>query len=108
MKRIIALIAAAVVAAAGATAIPAFSATKTIKLVDNKFSPSKATVTRGTTVKFVWAGKNPHNVVVVQGPVKFSSSTKTKGSFAKKLTRKGTYAIVCTIHSGMTLTLKVR
>jgi plastocyanin len=108
MTRTLAVIAAATIAAAGSTALPAAGATKSIKLLDNRFSPRTATVKRGTTVKFVWAGKNPHNVFVVKGPVRFNSSTKTKGSYVKKLTKKGSYALVCTIHSGMTLTLKVR
>jgi plastocyanin len=84
------------------------AATTTIKLVDNKFRPARKTVRRGTTVKFVWAGVNPHNVFAVTGPVKFHSGTKTKGSYRKRMTRKGSYSLVCTIHSGMTLRLKVR
>jgi plastocyanin len=84
------------------------AATTTIKLVDNKFRPSRKTVARGTTLRFLWTGKNPHNVFVVSGPVQFHSGTKTKGSYRKRVTRKGSYALVCTIHSGMTLRLKVR
>jgi len=106
MKKLISLIVA--LAAVTAFAVPALGAPKTIRVVDNKFRPATATVKRGNTVKFVWAGKAPHNVTVVQGPVKFRSPTKTKGSYRKKVTRKGTYSIVCTIHSGMTLKLKVR
>ena len=105
MKRILAL---AIAAALAVAAVPAAGATSTIKLVDNKFSPSKKTVTRGTTVAFRWTGKNPHNVTVFKGPVKFRSSTKTSGTYRKRLTKRGTYQITCTIHSGMNLTLKVR
>jgi plastocyanin len=105
MKRLVSLVAAAAIVAC---AVPAFAATRTIRVVDNKFSPAATTVKRGTTVRFVWAGNAPHNVVVVKGPVRFRSSTKTKGTYRRKLTRRGTYAIVCTIHSGMTLRLKVR
>src|SRR3954449_3279479 len=99
---------AAALAAAGLAALPAAGATKSVMLIDNKFSPSKVTVRRGTTVKFTWAGKNPHNVTAFQGPVTFHSGTKTTGPSRKRLTRKGTYSIICTIHSGMTLILKVR
>jgi plastocyanin len=106
MKRILAL--AVVAAALVVAAVPALAATKTIKLVDNKYSPASASVARGTTVVFKWAGKNPHNIVVVKGPVKFQTGVKTKGTYKRKFTRKGSYSIVCTIHSGMTLTLKVR
>jgi plastocyanin len=31
-----------------------------------------------------------------------------KGTFSRTLTKTGTYSIVCTIHPGMKMTLKVR
>jgi plastocyanin len=100
---------AATTLAAGALAIPAFAATKTVQVKDNKFVASSITVSKGTTVKWVWKGKAPHNVKVTKGPAKFSSSTKVKGSFSKKLTKKGTYRLLCTIHApGMKMTVKVR
>jgi plastocyanin len=106
MKRMFALLAA--LALLGALAVPALAATKSIALRDTFFSPRSVTVKKGTTVKWVWRGRLPHNVTVRKGPVKFHSSTKTKGSFSKKLTKRGTYRIVCTIHPGMNLTLKVK
>ena len=108
MKKLIAA-AAATAVAAGALAIPAFAATKTVEVKDNKFVANKITVKKGTTVKWVWKGKAPHNVKVTKGPVKFGSKTQVKGSFAKKLTKAGTYTIVCTIHAPamkMTITVK--
>lgn len=104
------LIPVAVVAAAGiaTTAIPALAATKTISLKDDVFAPTSATVKKGTTVRWVWRGRHPHNVKVTSGPVKFASSVKTSGAFSRKLTRKGTYKIVCVIHPGMRMTLKVK
>ncbi|HEX4345065.1 MAG TPA: plastocyanin/azurin family copper-binding protein [Solirubrobacteraceae bacterium] len=89
-------------------AVSAFGATKTIALKDDQFAPKTVTVTKGSTVRWVWKGKAPHNVTVVSGPVKFSSKTQTKGSFSKMLMKKGVYKIVCTIHPGMNLTLKVK
>jgi plastocyanin len=59
-------------------------------------------------VKWVWKGKIAHNVTVTRGPVKFKSGTKAKGTYSKRLTRAGIYTIVCTIHPGMKMTLKVR
>ena len=56
---------------------------------------------------FRWAVKAPHNVKVNSGPVKFASAIKTSGTYKRKMTRKGTYKIVCTIHPGMNLTLRV-
>lgn len=106
MKRTFALLAA--LALLGALAVPALAATKSIALRDTFFTPKSVTVKKGTTVKWVWRGHLPHNVTVKKGPVKFHSRTQVKGSFSKKLTARGTYRIVCTIHPGMNLTLKVK
>ncbi|HEV7494944.1 cupredoxin domain-containing protein [Baekduia sp.] len=108
MKKLIAA-AAATALAAGTLAIPALAATKTVQVKDNKFVANKLTVSKGTTVKWVWKGKAPHNVTVTKGPAKFKSTTQVKGSFSKKLTKKGTYTILCTIHApGMKMTIKVK
>jgi plastocyanin len=109
MKKLVAAGAAAAVAA-GALAVPTFgAATKTVNVRDNRFDPSSLTVTAGTTVKWVWNGKAPHNVKITKGPATFASTTQTKGSFSKKLTKKGTYSIVCTIHApNMKMTVKVK
>ena len=108
MKKLIAA-GAATALAAGALAIPAFAATKTVQVKDNKFVASSITVSKNTTVKWVWKGKAPHNVVVTKGPAKFKSTTQVKGSYSKKLTKKGTYSILCTIHApGMKMTVKVK
>lgn len=98
----------ALIAAGGglATATP----TKTIKLEDNFFAPSTMTAKRGTTVRFQWAGNNPHNVVKVSGPgASFASRTSWhRGvNFVKKFTKVGTYHLICRLHSGMELDLKV-
>jgi plastocyanin len=98
---------ALIVAGGGlATAAP----TKTVKLKDNFFAPSKLTVERGTTVRFKWAGFNPHNVRKASGPGgRFTSRTTWRRgvNFAKKFKKLGTYRLVCTLHSGMELELTV-
>src|SRR3954451_4401821 len=109
MKRILALALAATLL----VAVPALAATKKIKIGDNYFvkkgTQPKITVKRGTTVKWTWPNTGvPHNVTVTSGPVTFRSPSKTKGTYAKKVTKKGTYRISCTIHSGMNMTLTVR
>jgi plastocyanin len=108
MKKLIA--AGAVTAlAAGAFAIPAFAASKTVQVKDNVFVANSLTVSKNTTVKWVWKGKAPHNVTVTKGPAKFKSTTQVKGSFSKKLTKAGTYTILCTIHApGMKMTIHVK
>ncbi|HWI72569.1 MAG TPA: plastocyanin/azurin family copper-binding protein [Baekduia sp.] len=108
MKKSVAGIAAAAIAA-GALAVPALAATKSVQVKDNKFVANSITVKKGTTVKWVWKGKAPHDVTVTKGPAKFKSKVQTSGSFSKKLTKKGTYSIVCTIHApGMKMTIKVK
>jgi plastocyanin len=92
---------------------PALSKRKTVEVDDNYFVRQGAaptvTVRRNDTVVWDWEGRNPHNVTVRRGPVKFNSPTKSSGTYRKKVTRRGTYRIVCTIHlPGMRMTLKVR
>ena len=69
MKRLIA--AAATCAAAGACAVPALASTRTVRVEDNVFAPKSIAVAKGTTVKWLFRGEKPHNVVVERGPVKF-------------------------------------
>jgi plastocyanin len=108
MKKLVAA-GAATALAAGALAIPALAATKTVTVKDNKFVPTSLTVSKGTTVKWVWKGQAPHNVAVTKGPVKFKSTIQTKGSYSKKLTKSGTYSLICTIHQpDMKMTIKVK
>ena len=83
-------------------AATALAATKTVKVGDNWFVRSSGTptvtVSKGTTVKWSFVGDSSHNVVVTKGPAKFRSPVMSSGSYKKKVTRTGTYTIVCTIH----------
>jgi plastocyanin len=109
MKRLLAVLCAVAVVAAAMLAIPALGATRSVSLRDNVFSPRSLTVRKGTTVRFVWRGKNQHNVRVTSGPSRFASSVKTRGSFSRRLTRRGTYRILCSIHAPrMRMTIRVR
>ncbi len=98
----------------GVTVPVALAATKSIKVGDDYFVRAKGvptvTVKKGTTVKWKFAGHAPHNVTVSSGPVKFHSKTMRSGSFSKKLTKKGTYKIYCTIHGAadQSMVLKVK
>ena len=108
MKKLVA-VGAATAVAAGALAIPALAATTSVQVKDNKFVAKSITVSKGTTVKWVWRGKAPHNVKVTKGPAKFASTTQVKGSFSKKLTKKGAYTILCTVHAPeMKMTIRVK
>lgn len=77
------------------------SATR-VKIGDNYFVRSSGvptvTVSKGTRVKWVWRGSSLHNVTVVRGPARFRSTSKTSGTYTKRLRKRGTYKIICTIH----------
>jgi plastocyanin len=110
MQRVsVALTTITAVVISAALAVSAFAATKTVAVKDNVFAPKNITVKKGSTMKWVWQGSAPHNVTVTSGPAKFRSATQTKGNFSKKLTKKGTYKLVCTIHeTSMSMRIKVR
>ncbi|HEV3230021.1 MAG TPA: plastocyanin/azurin family copper-binding protein [Solirubrobacteraceae bacterium] len=79
-----------------------------VKVADNVFRPTSLSIKKGATVTWRWAGRNPHNVTVTDGPRRFRSPTQKRGSFSHRFTARGAYTIVCTIHSGMVMHLKVR
>jgi plastocyanin len=108
MKRLIALLVAVALVAA-AIAVPAFAATKTVKVgPQRQFGPKSLSIHSGDTVKFKWTGSLPHNVIITKGPHKGKiSGVRFKGTVPKRFNTKGTYTIVCQIHHGMTLKLKV-
>jgi plastocyanin len=92
---------------------PALSKRKAVEVDDDYFvregKPRTVTVKVDDTVVWEWEGRNPHNVTVNKGPVKFKSKDKTSGTYRKKVTKAGTYKIVCTIHApDMRMTLKVQ
>lgn len=109
MKKLITLSAA--LALAASLAVPALAGTRIIKTGDDWYVRTNAhnptvSVSKGTTVKWVWVGSSAHNVKA-RGPQNFISRTFVNGSFKRKMTVRGTYRIVCTIHPGMTMRLKV-
>jgi plastocyanin len=112
MRKLLVVAVLAALPASLLAAGPALSARKTVEVDDNYFvrpgSPPRVKARRGDTVVWVWEGRNPHNVTVRRGPVKFNSPTKRSGRYRKRMSRRGTYRIVCTIHAGMRMTLRVR
>jgi plastocyanin len=106
MKRLLLLVLAGGLIAA--LAVPAYAATRTVRVDDNVYKPKSLTVKRGDTVRWRWVGEAPHNVVVDRGPQRFRSKLQRRGTYSKKMTRRGSYRIVCTIHPGMTMSLRVR
>jgi hypothetical protein len=84
-----------------------------ISILDNAFvrghQGPTLTVRPGTVVTWRWRSQSSHNVTVRSGPARFRSPTRSRGVFARRLTRVGTYRIVCTLHSpGMGMAVVVR
>jgi plastocyanin len=109
MKRLIAVL-VAVAAVAAALTVPALAATThTVKVGPHRsFGPKTLTIRSGDTLRFRWTGSLPHNVVITKGPHKGTiSRVRTKGIVFKRFRSRGTYTIVCQVHAGMKLKLKV-
>ena len=106
-KKLVVPALAVAVAVTAASAVPTGAATR-VRVDDDVFRPSSVTVKKGERVKWRFVGDSPHNVVVTNGPKKFRSGTMRSGTFKKKMRKKGTYKIVCTIHPGMDMTLRVK
>lgn len=116
IARITALSVAGAVAlvAAGPAAGAGKPQRKTVKIFDNYYAPAKLTVNNRSTITWKWpedAGDS-HDVKLESGPKgakKFASDTAaTSFSYKQKLSKAGTYRIVCTLHEEMTMTIKVR
>ena len=106
------LVAMLIAAASAVFATQALAATRSVKVGDDYFvrkgSVPTVTVKKGTKVTWRWSGKDLHNLAVTKGPVKFRSSFKETGTYSKRVTRTGTYTIVCTIHQpDMAMKLRV-
>jgi plastocyanin len=106
-KLIVIAIAACALAAFAATAFAA----RTIKVGDDYYVRSsgvpKVTVSKGTTVKWRFGTGTPHTVTVLKGPARFNSGVKSSGSYSKKLSKRGTYTIYCTIHGASDQKMKL-
>ena len=103
MRKLIAVVVSAALAATGAYfAIPAFAATKTVRVDDNFFSPKTIRVKRGDKIRFRWTGSAPHNVKGAG----INLGTRRSGTRTVTVRRFG--RIVCTIHPGMEARIRRR
>ena len=103
----VALVLALVVGASATT-------TRTVKVGDDYYGPTKLTVNRGTVVRWTWLSDNAdsHDVKLTSAPkgvTKFkSASAATDYTFKRTLKAAGTYKFVCTLHQDMTMRIVVR
>jgi plastocyanin len=102
------LIAFLIAGLAGAMATEASAATRSVTVGDNFFRPRSLSVSSGTVIRWRWTGNGSHNVVS-SGAGRFNSGLKTSGTFQRRLSRRGTYRIVCSVHQpNMRMTIRVR
>ena len=105
-----ALTAAALVAAALAPALAdaaaAGTAPKQVAVLDDHFSPSRVSVPREGSVRWVWGYRNlhPHNVRLYDGPPgaskkRYRSQTAVRMlDFVRAFPKAGVYRFLCTLH----------
>ena len=109
MRKLIAL--ALVLGCFGVLASVALASTKSVKVGDNYYVRSRGvptvTVSKGTTVKWHFGTGTPHTVTVSRGPAKFNSGVRSSGTYSKKLRKRGTYTIYCTIHGASDQKMKL-
>jgi plastocyanin len=97
-------------AAAAALAIPGTThaaASRTVRVDHFAFSPASLSVRAGTTVTWRFRDSATHNVTVRRGPARFHSRDIHRGSYSRRLTRRGTYKLICSIHPDMHQTIRV-
>jgi hypothetical protein len=86
------------------------SATR-VKVGDNYFVRASGvptvTVAKGTRVRWVFKGDNLHNVKSTAGPAEIESPSMSSGSWSKKMRKRGTYTIICTVHGGKDQKMKL-
>lgn len=92
----------------GGAAAPASSAgALSIKMQSIQFAPKDQAVKVGQTVKWQNDDSVTHNVTAQSGASFKSKDFGQGGTYTFKPTKAGTITYVCTIHPGMTGTLKV-
>ena len=97
-------------AAGGALAAPALASTRSVSVGPGaSFAPRALTIARGDSIRFHWTGHQRHTVVVVRGPQRFRTAVhRADTTITKRLTRGGSYLLVCTLHDDMRLRVHVR
>jgi plastocyanin len=99
-------LAAAVVPAPG---VAGAAGAKTVTLKNIAFSPSRLTVSKGTTVTFSWKDDGTRHNVTSIGRKRFKTiSDRTSGEKSVRFGKAGTYQYECTLHPGMSGRITVR
>ncbi|MET9631514.1 cupredoxin family copper-binding protein [Lentzea sp. NPDC006480] len=92
----------------GEAAAAAQQTAQAVEIMGYAFQPATLTINAGDTV--VWTNHDtaPHNVVVTNGPEKFTSPTLQQGqTYSYTFTKPGTYSYYCSIHPDMKASVTV-
>ncbi|WP_436794186.1 cupredoxin domain-containing protein [Actinospongicola halichondriae] len=82
-------------------AVELVDAESEILAVDNVFDPEDTTVEAGTTITFVNAGRNDHNVIPEDEDAEWAIPTQDfgpRGTAEYRFTEPGEYRYFCSIH----------
>jgi plastocyanin len=77
-----------------------------VRIVDNRFRPRNITIERGTRVRWVNRGSNPHTSTSNRG-IWDSGTLSPDERFTRRFGRRGTFRYHCEIHPSMTGTITV-
>jgi plastocyanin len=109
MRKLIVL--ALIAGCLGVLASVAMAASRSVKVGDNYYvRPSgvpTVTVSKGTRVKWRFVTGTLHTVTVKKGPAKFNSGLRSSGTYTKRMKKRGTYTIYCTIHGSRDQKMKL-
>jgi len=106
MRKLLILLALGAVVAGIGTSF-ALARGSSVAVTDNAFSKGTVTIHKGGSVTWRWSGTgNRHNITAIKGG-KFHSKTQRSGSYTHKFRKRGTYTIICSIHSRV-MRMKVR
>jgi amicyanin len=98
----------AAAAPAAASGSSSTASTASVDMMGYKFSPANLTIKVGDTVTWTNHDSAPHNVVISDGPVKFTSPTLNTGeTYTYTFTVAGTYDYYCSIHPDMQASITV-
>ena len=97
-----------VLAATLLVAAPATAAPRAVRLKDSFFSPSRVTLPRGGSVRFIWAGDLVHNLLGPGIPARLEDPVTRRRPFTRVFRRPGRFLFTCSIHPGMELRVRVR
>ncbi|MGW6935236.1 cupredoxin domain-containing protein [Lentzea sp. NPDC054927] len=89
-------------------AAPAAQQATNVEIMGYAYQPATLTIAAGDTVTWTNHDTAPHNVVVTDGPEKFTSPNLQQGqTYSYTFSKSGTYSYYCSIHPDMKASVTV-